>query len=147
MTDVPARTGRPPRVLTDEERERLAAMSARGLRRKDCAVLLGMDPSTLRRILGEDERAARAFDYGRALLLEEILSPLIAKAKAGEIVPSLFLLKSVYGFREGSELEGDEQRPFVQIVLPGALSEEEYLRTVTVGVRAPAELAERADNE
>jgi hypothetical protein len=129
-TDLPARTGRPPRVLTDEERERLAAMAARGLRKKDAAALLGMDPSTLRRILNDDERAARAFDYGRALLLEEILSPLIAKAKAGEIVPSLFLLKSVYGFREGSELEGDEARPMISIVLPAPVSREDYLRQI-----------------
>jgi hypothetical protein len=134
-------------VLDDTERLSLAAMAAAGARKIDAAARLSMSPDTLRRILRDDEAAAMAWAVGRSELHQKLISKLIERALAGEVVPMLFCLKAMFSYREGEPLDGEERGPLVQIVLPGALSEEEYLRTVTVGVRAPAELAERADNE
>jgi hypothetical protein len=128
--EVQTRTGRPRKALTDEQRERLSGWAARGFRKRDVAALLEMSADTLRRIMSDDERASRAWDFGRALLLEEIMSPLIERAKQGETVPALFLLKTLYGFREGTELDGDEQRPLVSITLPGAMNPEDYAKLI-----------------
>ena len=139
MRNAVAKTGRPPRVLTDADRIGLAAMAAAGARRQDAAARLGMAVDTLRRIFRDDESAARAWDVGRSELHQKLVSKLIEKAKEGDTVPLLFCLKSIFGYREGEELDA-ESRPAVVINLPGAVSPAEYEKLVGSNrVRVPEE--------
>jgi hypothetical protein len=116
-------------VITDAEREKLAAMAAAGARKLDAAARLGMAVDTLRRIIRDEDAVARAWAVGRSELHEQLVSKLIEKAKDGEVVPLLFCLKSIFGYREGEELDA-ESRPAVVINLPGALDPTAYEKLV-----------------
>ena len=143
--DTPARTGRPRKALTEEQLPELAVL-ATWARKRDAAARLGMSVDTLRRILRDDEAAARAWDLGRAGLHEKLVNKLVERALAGEVVPLLFCLKSMFGYREGEPLDGDERAPLVTINLPQPLSPEQYRarlsemrRTLTIAAECVTE--------
>jgi hypothetical protein len=94
-----------------------------------------MSVDTLRSILRDDEAAAMAWDLGRAGLHEKLVNRLVERALAGEVVPLLFCLKSMFGYREGEPLDGEERAPLISIVLPGPASREDYLRELEGGIK------------
>jgi hypothetical protein len=132
------------RALAEDAYVKLGAWAAAGARLEDAAARLGTSRRSLHRFFQSDERAAQAWAIGRAELHEALVSKLIERAKAGEVVPLLFALKSMFGYREGEPLDGGEQRSLVTINLPGALAPEQYAKLVEVTPRALPADAESA---
>lgn len=120
------------RDLDESDYVKLGAWAAAGARLDDAAARLGTSRRSLHRLFQSDERAAEAWAIGRAELHEQLVSKLIEKAKAGEVVPLLFALKTLFGYREGELIDGGEQRSLVTINLPAAVSAEQYAKLIEV---------------
>jgi len=106
----------------------ITKLAARGVREKDIARAVNVsEPTWIKR--KNDEPALRAaFDAGRQVMHDALVSKLFERAMKGDIVPALFLLKVVFGYRENDV--PDELRPQVVINIPAALPREEYERKV-----------------
>lgn len=121
--------GRPLRVLSDLERQRLTACAATGLNRELTSGRLGLSPTTLRRIIREDPESEQAWLVGRAECAEEALKLLWKQAKAGNPAAAIFLGKTLAGLRETGpfgEEGGGGERPLTiafQVVTGGEVRE------------------------
>ncbi len=76
------------------------------------------------------QEVADALAAGKQQMHDALCGKLYAKAMDGDTVALLFLLKTRYGYREGDQ-QGDT-RAHVTIVLPDAMSPEQYMRTINV---------------
>lgn len=109
LAPVPeARVGRPPRVLSDEERQRLTALAGAGLSRALAAARLGLSAGTLREIFKRDPEALQAYLIGRAEIAEEIINALVAKVRSGDTIATIFASKTLGGLREKGPWQGDD---------------------------------------
>lgn len=127
------------RALAEPDYVTVAAMAARGARQVDIARRLGMAPDTWRRIREDDERAKAAFEAGRSELHEELVSKLIAKAKAGNVACLIFSLKSLYGYRDNAPVPSEITHS-VRIELPAALAPDRYEKSRLVAAGASLEV-------
>jgi hypothetical protein len=136
------------RDLTDEDLTAIALVAAAGGRHADVAARLGVHKTTWNEIRKRDERAERAFERGRSELHQVLVGKLLERAKAGEVVPLLFSLKSIFSYTEGEPRDAEDARPLVTITLPAPMSPEQYARVVTLPPQREriAENAEREDD-
>ena len=90
------------------------------------AAALGIAPNTFRALVERDPAVREALAKGNARNEEELVGLLMEKARSGNIVASMFLLKAKHGYREGEPRESGH-RPNVVIMLNAAAKEAEYL--------------------
>lgn len=93
---------------------------------------LGTNPEMLRRWMTDDPQLQWAFESGRAVAEHELKMQMVEAGRENDKLNlnALVMLKCMHGWREG---EGNEQASRVNITfnLPGALSREDYTKTVS----------------
>lgn len=127
MTKPPALkpTGRPPKRPPADAAERIRALSAEGHSTVGIAQQLGVGRKTFDKWRAEFPDLDEAYREGVETERYELHSGLVAKAKAGNIVAAMFLLKARHGYREGDQ--GDAGgRVSVTIALPGAMTLQQF---------------------
>jgi hypothetical protein len=137
------------RDLTDDDLHAIALVAAAGGRHADVAARLGVHKTTWAEIRRRDERADLAWERGRSELHQVLVSKLLERAKAGEPVPLLFALKSIFSYTEGEPRDAEDARPLVQITLPAPMSPEDYARVVSIPApreRVAAEAGREGDD-
>jgi len=126
---------RPKKNLKPDDYLKLEAMASVGASIASIAVQLGSNSRTLRRILERDPRAKEAFERGRGAMESELVGALYRKAIDPENknpVPAIFLLKTMRGFIDTPQPKPEESRVRVELILPRALTPEQYRRVLDV---------------
>jgi hypothetical protein len=101
-----------------------------------CTVLqiaeaLGVSQQTLRRWRDERPEIEQAFQVGRAVEHDRLVNSLFTAAtQKGNITAAIFLLKARHGYVEGVPLV--QNSVSVNFTLPGAMTPEQYVKTLTV---------------
>ncbi len=95
------------------------------------AAALGISRYCFADLLRRQPDAQEALAKGRSANEQELVEILMAKARKGDTVACLFLLKARHGYREGEARESDS-RPNVIINLPDSISPQEYLKNIKV---------------
>lgn len=121
MASAPAKTGRPPKRPPADAAERIRALSAEGHSTVAIAQQLGVGRKTLDKWRTEFPELDEAYREGVDRERYELHSGLVAKAKAGNIVAAIFLLKARHGYTEGDQSD-QAGRVNVTIALPGAMT-------------------------
>lgn len=125
MAAAPAKTGRPPKRPPADAAERIRALSAEGHSTVGIAQQLGVGRKTLDKWRAEFPELEEAYREGVERERYELHSGLVAKAKAGNIVAAMFLLKARHGYREGDQSD-TAGRVNVTIALPGAMTLQQF---------------------
>ena len=120
-------SGRPQKEVATRDLPVITKLAAKGVREKDIARAVGVSEPTWLRIKRDCPEVVAALDAGRQVMHDALVGKLYEKAMRGQDVPILFLLKTVFGYAEGTAL-GDA-RPQVIINLPSAVPMEQY-RTI-----------------
>ena len=104
-------------------------LAARGVAEMTIARALGMSRGAFRQAKRRDPAVQDALDAGRAVEHDKLVGVLHDAAMAGQFVPAIFLLKSRFGYREGTafEVEVNVSAPGGVLVVPQRKSVEEYL--------------------
>ena len=116
-------------VINDEGLEYVCKAAADGVPRTAIAASLRINRRTLREITQRQPEVAEAFAAGRAGNEAELVSLLMEQARSGNMVATMFLLKSMHGYREGEARENDS-RPTVIINLPDSMTPEQYTKMI-----------------
>ena len=106
---------------------------AKGVRDAEIARRLGMDPSTFRRLVEENEEVGRAYLDARKTEEDALVGMLFDKAiNERDSVAAMFLLKTRHHYRDRGEIQ-ERSTPNIVIQLPAAASSaEEYGKLVKV---------------
>lgn len=143
---VPAttrRTGRPPKRPPPDAAERIRSLSAEGHSTVGIAQQLGVGRKTLDKWRAEFPELDEAYRDGVERERYTLHNVLVEKAKAGNIVAAMFLLKARHGYREGDQ--SDQARGAnITIALPGSMTMQQFL-AVTAPGGTPAIEAQGAD--
>ena len=101
-------------VVTDEMREKVRSLAARGVPHETIAPIVGCDPKTLRKYFRKE------LDIGMAEADAEVLGSLYENARGGNVVAQIFWVKTRLGMREDKapELPDAERKSPTTIVLP-----------------------------
>ncbi|MEX2125601.1 MAG: hypothetical protein WD795_17060 [Woeseia sp.] len=116
--------------LTRRGYDLIQQAAADGVSKQTIAHRLGVAVKTFRDLLARDEQAQESFDLGNAANETELRDLLMEKARAGNVTAAIYLTKARHGWTEG---EAPDLRPNVIINLPGALSPDQYLKTIRQG--------------
>jgi hypothetical protein len=102
-------------LVTDEMREQVRSLAARGVRQEDIATMIGCDAKTLRKHFRNE------LGLGMAEANAAICGFLFAAAAAGNVVAQIFWLKTRAGWREPKEPEdsspGSDAESTSQVVI------------------------------
>ena len=120
------KTGRPIKMPPRNAAERIIDLSAQGYTKKGIAYRLRTSPDTLNRWLSERPDLQTALDEGREREHKELFTALYEKAKNGETVAALFLLKCRHGYKEGDQSD-QANRVSINFNLPGAMKLEDFM--------------------
>jgi hypothetical protein len=118
-------TGRPPKRPPADAAERIRELSAEGHSTVAIAQQLGVGRKTLDKWRSEFPALDEAYREGVDRERYELHSGLVAKAKAGNIVAAIFLLKARHNYRENDHAD-DSGKVSVTIALPGALTWQQF---------------------
>jgi hypothetical protein len=102
---------------------------AQGWPQGKIAATIGMSKATFARLAKEDEgnnELRLAWERGRADLEFELASSLLEQAKSGQTIATLFYLKNM-GWSDTPPVQTNNG---LTIVLPGAMSREDYLKSI-----------------
>jgi hypothetical protein len=122
---VPAKTGRPAKRPPADAAERIRSLSAEGHSTVGIAQQLGVGRKTLDKWRTEFPELEEAYREGVERERYELHNVLVQKAKGGNIVAAMFLLKARHGYREGDQSESGN-RVNVTIALPGAMTLQQF---------------------
>jgi hypothetical protein len=125
MTAVPAKIGRPPKRPPADAAERIRTLSAEGHSTVGIAQQLGVGRKTFDKWRTEFPELDEAYREGVERERYELHNVLVTKAKAGNIVAAMFLLKARHGYREGDQSDS-AGRVSVTIALPGAMTLQQF---------------------
>ena len=126
---------RPRKRLRPDDYSKLETLASAGMSQRLIASRLGIAGATFRRILADDARATDAFEAGRAVMETELVGALYRQAtdpKNRNPTPAIFLLKSVFAFRDQPPPPIEESRVKLEVILPKALSEKQYGELIDV---------------
>jgi hypothetical protein len=121
--------GRRKKTLPTNGLETITELAERGVTETDIAKALGMSFDTWLRIKTENEEAKHALEAARAIEKDQLVGMLFDKAMKGDSTAAMFLLKTRHGYLEGKQHVSANQVN-VQITLPGAKDESQYLKEV-----------------
>ena len=119
------KTGRPPKRPPPDAAERIRTLSAEGHSTVAIAQQLGVGRKTLDKWRTEFPELDEAYREGVERERYELHSMLVQKAKAGNIVAAMFLLKARHGYREGDQTDAGG-RVNVTVALPGAMTLQQF---------------------
>ena len=120
--------------LTPVGVEALELLAGMGLRKDSIAARLGIGCKVLDACMAAQPEAELAFTRGRSSLEGELVGSLAEKARGGYAPAAMFLLKTVFGYREQGPTDGGaDPRVAIQINLPSPKSVEDYMRTISGG--------------
>ena len=122
---VPRKIGRPALVPPRDAAERIRALSAEGHSTVGIAQQLGVGRKTFDKWRAEFPDLDEAYREGVERERYELHSGLAAKARGGNIVAAMFLLKARHGYREGDQAD-QAGRVSVTIALPGAMTLQQF---------------------
>ena len=108
-------------------------MAAAGHNLAVIAHSLGVGTGTLSRAMERQPDVRTAYDLGRASEEHFLVGKLRSAANKGNIVAAIFLLKARHGYIEGAP---PPTQVGVQIVLPDALTTEQYAARIAARTRA-----------
>jgi len=111
--------GRPRKLIAAKHLPTIKELAAKGVRVKDICRAIEISEPTWTKCLAEQPEVRDAFDSGRQVMHDALVSKLFERAMKGDLVPNLFLLKCVFSYREMGD-ESGEGRPNIVINLPGA---------------------------
>jgi hypothetical protein len=123
--------------------ELVRAASAEGFSQISIASKLGIGLKTFERLLGKADsepmsEVRAAWELGFGDLKSELVRLCLAGARRGGLVQSLFLLKSLFQFRDQGPAIAIDNGPRIQFTLPAPMSEEDYLKKL--GIEAPIDV-------
>ena len=121
--------------LTPTGVETLELLAGLGLQKHSIAARLGIGcHKVLDACMAAQPEAALAFARGRAGLEGELVGSLAEQARGGYAPAAMFLLKTVFGYREQGPTDGGaDPRVAIQINLPSPKSVEDYMRVISGG--------------
>lgn len=120
--------GKPTAVITPAGLVVIRDMARDGASQNLIAARLGLNRSTFREVFNRQDEARVAWEHGAAEEEMALVASLRAAAAKGNIVASLFLLKTRHGYVEGAPQAETKQN--ITIVLPDAYSPESYMRVI-----------------
>lgn len=123
---------RPKKQPPDNAIEKVTNLAERGVKETDIAKALGVSYDVWKRWKTEDEDIKKAFQEARQIEEEKLVGILFEKAMDGDRTSAIFLLKARHGYIEGDKSVNANQVN-VQITLPGAKDEKQYLEEVNNG--------------
>jgi hypothetical protein len=121
-----SRNGRPHYIIGAKGLKIIEDLSAKGCHQETIAKVLRISHDTLLACRRRQPEVQAALDRGRGVLHDELVSILVQQARAGAFVPAIFLLKSVFGYKEGAPVEVNLDLGGV-LVVPADMTVEEYL--------------------
>ena len=116
--------GRVPLRLDERALALVEELAAKGCHDVTIAHHAGVAPDTFKRMLVRDRRVANALARGRGQMHDVLVDALMRQKERGP-VPSIFLLKARFNYRDQGDPDG-ESRPTVVINLPGAAPLADY---------------------
>lgn len=129
---VTKRTGKTgPVQITEAGLTLVRKLASDGVALSTIAKSLRLDPTTFRKMRKADETLADAVETGRAAMETELVGILMEQARAGALVPCLFLLKTMRGFVEGKPPEGAGGH-VTNIIIPAAMTPGEFAKVIDV---------------
>jgi hypothetical protein len=105
MTDKKNKGGRPPVVLTKEQKAEVETLAA-VLSSEQIADYFGIGRTTWFAILERDPEVSELYKKGRAKAVGFVAQNLIQKARGGDLGAQIFYLKTQAGWKETQKVEG-----------------------------------------
>ena len=105
MTDKKNKGGRPPVVLTKEQKAEVETLAA-VLSSEQIADYFGIGRTTWFAILDRDPEVSELYKKGRAKAVGFVAQNLIQKARGGDLGAQIFYLKTQAGWKETQKVEG-----------------------------------------
>lgn len=119
-------------ALTPEGYRVVARLSAKCYSKQAIATAFGVSEKTLRDMLKESPEAQEAFQAGRAALENRLSSNLLRQSDSGNVIATIFALKAICGWKDDGG--GAEIKPNLVVIMPGAMTPEQYQRLREEGV-------------
>lgn len=141
----PKRIGRPPKRPPANAAERIRELAKEGHSTVAIARQLGVGRKTLDKWRAEFPELDEAYREGADCERYMLHSLLVAKARAGNIVAAMFLLKARHGYREGDQSD-QAGRANITINLPGAMSLAQFRSITAQGSPQTIEARKEPDN-
>lgn len=118
--------------------ECIRSLAARGVSERTIASNLGITKKQFAAALESTPEVSAAFEAGRAELEKHAVENLIKLSDQGSVAATIFLCKNVAGYSDNGPV-GKTNTTNVQIVLPGAMSRDQFLATTSVTVASDPE--------
>lgn len=130
---------RPRKHLPPGAREYIMSVAQSGaLRETVVAKGLGLSLDIFRKILREDEHAAKLWREAMATERDAIIQRQYERAMEGDSRAATFLLAARHGLREQDGGDNGQKGGNITIQLPGSMSESQWRRTLQVEQSNPA---------
>jgi hypothetical protein len=115
-------------VLTIEERDAVSVALLDGYPRAQIAAALGINVTTLRRLITDDKVLMDAVAARKDLDEAELCELLTANARRGDSAAAMFLLKARHGYRDRDDAnqKRDEGKKFGVLVMPAPMSFDDW---------------------
>jgi predicted DNA-binding protein (UPF0251 family) len=137
------RDGRDATVITAAGLEAVRILAAVGRTQNSIAASLGIGRAAFKGCMDRQEAVRLAWEAGNAEDEQYWMDVLRRAAADGAFIPAMFILKARFGYRENDAPQ--DARPNITIVLPDALSPEQYLKTI--GVQERPAITKAVDDE
>lgn len=102
-------------------------MRANGCSYGTIAATLGFHRQTLRELLEKDIELKAAMDEGEASLETELAGILLERARSGCLTSSIYLTKSMLGWRDSTPMQSNDKAPTVNISIPAPMTPEQLV--------------------
>jgi hypothetical protein len=103
--------------LSDEDKEIITTCAGYGMTITEISLILKVGRTTLNRRLADDDTIREAYDEGRAIAKQKVVSKLFDLINKGEPSAIFFYLKCQCGWREKPEIVVESGNP-ITIYLP-----------------------------
>lgn len=115
-------------VLTIEGRDAVSVALLGGYPRAEIAAALGVNVTTLRRLITDDKVLMDAVAARKDLEEAELCDLLIANARRGDSAAAMFLLKARHGYRDRDDAnqKRDESKNFGVLLMPAPMSLDDW---------------------
>lgn len=126
---VPSAQGRA-LAITGAGLEQITELARHGISQKAIAALMGVPKATFQDALERQPEAKAAWELGLAQVEQTCIARLERLADEGSIAAAIFLAKNHAGMSDTGPRDGGKVTTNVQIVLPGAMSREQYTASI-----------------
>lgn len=118
--------GRPRKQPPADALQVIQDACAHGASKQGVAMAMGVSVDVLTRWMDEHPELKQAVDQGRERERQTLHDVLTTKAKEGNIIAAMFLLKARHGYREGDQ-ESQANRVSINFQIPGALPLDKFM--------------------